>query len=334
MRIFMLFLLAFVFGPGPVATAGEPQRFEFSRIVMGVSARVVFYAADEQAADTAANRVYDRLNALDAVMSDYRTDSELMRLCRAEAGVPHPVSADLAFILARSLEVAAGTDGAFDPTVGPVVRLWRAARRTGVRPGDTELASARALVGYRLMTVDEAERTVTLARPGMQLDLGGIGKGWAADEAIEVLESLGITSALVDLGGDLTASGPPPGREGWTVTIDDGLGPAATPAGPNAEPAPPPKPAGPETGTITLARAAVATSGDLEQHVVIDGVRYSHIIDPRTGEPLTTMAAATVRAKTGLLADALASAACVLGETARTLEDTFDGVRVRVRTGR
>jgi len=288
---------------------------------MGTNAHIIFYADSEEVAAEAANRAYDRLNALDAVMSDYRPDSELMRLCKAEAGVPHAVSRDLAFVLARSAEIAAKTGGAFDPTVGPVVRLWRTARRSGTRPDDAVLAAARELVGYRLMTVDEAERTVTLARSGMQLDLGGIGKGFAADEAIRVLEDLGVTSALVDLGGDLTASGPPPGREGWTVQVDDGL-PVDRPGEPAAEPA---------VKTVQLAHAAIATSGDLEQHVIIDGVRYSHIIDPRTCEPLTTMAAATVRAQTGLLADALASAACVLGKEAAEIRTRFEDVEVTVR---
>lgn len=285
---------------------------------MGTNAHIIFYAESTEAAAEAANRAYDRLNALDAVMSDYRPDSELMRLCKAEAGVPHTVSRDLAFVLARSAEIAAKTDVAFDPTVGPVVRLWRAARKSGTRPEDAELAAARAVVGYQMMMVDEAERTVTLAKPGMQLDLGGIGKGFAADEAVTVLEGLGITSALIDLGGDLTASGPPPGRDGWTVQVDDGL-----PVDPSAEPG---------VKTVQLVHAAIATSGDLEQHVIIDGVRYSHIIDPRTCEPLTTMAAATVRAESGLLADALASAACVLGKRAPEIEDRFTDVTVTVRT--
>lgn len=286
---------------------------------MGTNAHIIFYADSEETASDAANAAYARLNALDAVMSDYRPDSELMRLCRADAGVAHAVSEDLAFVLARSAEIAARTDGAFDPTVGPVVRLWRTARKTGTRPDDAALAEARARVGYRLMTVDEAERTVTLARSGMQLDLGGIGKGFAADEAVEVLEGLGITSALIDLGGDLTASGPPPGREGWTVQIDDGLAVDRL--------------AEPGVDTVELAHAAIATSGDLEQHVIIDGVRYSHIIDPRTCEPLTTMAAATVRAQSGLLADALASAACVLGKEAARIEERFEQVDVSVRLG-
>lgn len=318
MRIFMISLLAIVSGFGRGVSAAEPDRFEFSRIVMGGSARIVFYAGSEEAADEAANAVYARLNELDAVMSDYRPDSELMRLCRAGAGVAHPVSEDIAFVLARSVEIAERTDGAFDPTVGPVVRLWRDARKTGERPGEAALAAARALVGYEMVVVDEDARTVTLIKPGMQLDLGGIGKGFAADEAIEVLGALGIECALVDLGGDLVASAPPPGREGWTVRVVDGFERSST--GGDAGP-----------GSITLAHAAVATSGDLEQHVIIDGVRYSHIIDPRTGEPLTTAAAATVRAKSGLLADALASAACVLGVHGKTLEPEFEGATVDVR---
>ncbi len=283
---------------------------------MGTSARIVFYAQDEPQAHAAANAVYQRLNELDAVMSDYRPDSELMVLCRASVGKPHKVSKDLAHILARSVDLAERTDGAFDPTIGPVVRLWREARKSVERPSDHELASARASVGYKKLSVDEQAQTVTLQVPSMQLDLGGIGKGWAADEAIKVLAARSIDRALIDFGGDLTASGPPPGHDAWRVQIDTGL---------KSDDA-----IGPKESAVDLVHGAVATSGDVEQHVVIDGVRYSHIIDPRTGEPVTRATAATVTAETGLLADALASAACVLGGKSEVLDRRFEGVAVSV----
>lgn len=298
------------------ASVGALARFEFSRIVMGVSARIVFYADDASQAHDAANAVYDRLNRLDAVMSDYRPDSELMVLCRAQAGKPHEVSDDLASILARSREIAEATEGAFDPTVGPIVKLWRIARKTGTRPDDADLAAARAAVGYEKLTVDERAGTVTLRVPHMQLDLGGIGKGWAADEAIKVLTGRGIDRALIDFGGDLTASGPPPGRQAWVIAIETGIRSGEAAGRKNTE--------------VQIVHGAVATSGDVEQHVVIDGVRYGHLIDPRTGEPVTRATAATVTATTGLLADALASAACVLGKQGTTLERLYKGVSVTV----
>ncbi len=317
LRCMVILLMSLVSFPSarpsvPGSTTDALDRFEYTQIIMGVGARLVFYAKDEQAARAAAEAAYQRLNELDAILSDYRQDSELMRLCRSPAGEPVRVSEELAFVLGKSLEVAAATDGAFDPTVGPVVRLWRQARKTGQRPDASALARARSLVGYDKLIVDEKSRTVTLARDGMMLDLGGIAKGYAADEAIKVLADHGIDRALVDLGGDLTAGDGPPKANAWRVVVEDGLG---------------------EKRTVDLIDGAIATSGDLVQHVIIDGVRYSHIIDPRTGEPLTTGVAATVTAPSGLLADALASAACVLGEDAAGIQDRFHDVRIKVVKG-
>lgn len=293
-----------------IADPPEQTRYEFTQIVMGVSAHLVFFADNEQKAHDAAQKAYARLNELDGVMSDYRNDSELMSLCRSEPGEPTPVSDDLRRVLVLAQDISRRTDGAFDCTVGPVVRLWRQARKDGQLPEAEALSSARALIGPDLFEVDEEAGAVTLSRSGIRFDLGGIGKGFAADEAIRTFESLGITSALVDLGGDLRVSAPPPGQEGWTVVVDDGSS---------------------EPYSIRLAHGAIATSGDREQNVVIDGKRYSHIVDPRTGMSLTTRASATVLAPTGAEADALASAACVLGPTEWGLiADRFEGVESAV----
>lgn len=289
---------------------GEQTRYEFTQIVMGVSARLVFFASSEQEAHDAAQKAYARLNELDGVMSDYRNDSELMRLCRGDPGEPVKVSDDLRRVLTLAQDFSRRTGGAYDCTVGPVIKLWRQARKDGQLPDPRLLEAARALVGPDQFNVNANAGTVTLAVRGVAIDLGGIGKGFAADEAIRTFESLGITSALVDLGGDLRASAPPPGREGWTVVVDDGSN---------------------EPYTIRLANGAVATSGDREQHVDIDGKRFSHIVDPRTGLALTTLASATVLASTGAEADALASAACVLGPTEWGLiADRFEAVECAI----
>jgi FAD:protein FMN transferase len=298
--------------PESVQQAVALTRFEYTRIIMGVGARLIFYSENAETARAAAEATYERLNELDAILSDYRKDSELMRLCRKPAGEPHPVSPELGFILAQSVEIAAKTGGAFDPTVGPVVRLWRQARKSGKHPDAVELAQARDLVGYEKLAVDSRAQTVTLAKPGMSLDLGGIAKGYAADEALKVLADHGIDRALVDLGGDLAAGSPPPDAIGWRITIETGVQ---------------------EPRTIDLANGAIATSGDLVQHTIIDGVRFSHIIDPRTGQALTNAVASTVTAPTGIEADALASAACVLGNDAARIEAEFEDVKVKVVMG-
>lgn len=302
-------------------TADDPfplEKFQYSRIVMGIQARLTLYSQSEADALAAATAAFDRLDQLDAVMSDYRANSELSRLSDRAGSGPIPLSDDLWRVLSRAQEISELTGGAFDITVGPVVQLWRAARRTGARPDPAILEDALDLVGWQMVIPsDDHPRTVELVKPGMRLDLGGIGKGFAADEALAALRANGVTRALVDLGGDLVASGPPPGRPGWTIAVqwhDRDR----------------------KEIELLLANAALATSGDLEQFVEFgDGVRYSHIVDPATGLGLTNRTAVTVIAPDGATADALASAVSVLGaERGLAAIEQFDNVSAAVVTFR
>jgi len=280
--------------------ASPPERFEYSRPAMGTEFRIVLHASSRERADAAADAAFERLAELEACFSDYDPQSELGRLSRASDAGPTgavAVSADLARVLARASELAAATGGAFDATVGPYVRLWRRAFRRAERPDAARLAAARAAVGHAALRVDPSARTVELAARGMRLDLGAIGKGYALDALLDVLAARGVARALVDGGGDVGAAAPPPGRVAWTVALDP-LGSRAAATG------------------VALANAAVATSGDAFRFVEIDGTRYSHLVDPRTGEALTRRIAASVVAPDGATADALASALCVLGPEA------------------
>lgn len=280
---------------GPATAAQRLERFEYKAVRMGVQARLVLYAPDAAAARTAAAAALDRMAALEDVMSDYRPTSELMRLCGRPAGTPVAVSEDLFAVLARAQALAERSAGAFDVTVGPFVQLWRAARRTGVLPADAALAAARPRVGWEKLLLDPAARTATLLAPGMRLDLGGIAKGYAVDAALQVLAAHGIDRALVVFGGDMAASGPPPGLDGWPVEVA------------HADAA---------HRHLALAHAAVSTSGDTGQFVEIDGVRYSHVVDPRTGLGLTTRLAATVVAPDAFTTDPLATLVATLGPAA------------------
>ena len=163
---------------------------------MGTLFRIKLYAADEEHARTAFRAAFDRVAELDATLSDYKPDSELNRLCRAAAGEPIPVSADLYRVLAAAQELARDSAGAFDVTQGPVIRLWREARRNHQLPATDQLQMARERCGYHKLRLDANSRTVTLVRADMQLDVGGIAKGDAADQALGVLRRLGIRSAL------------------------------------------------------------------------------------------------------------------------------------------
>lgn len=261
---------------------------------MGTRCRIVVYASAEAEAAEACSAAFDRIVDLEAVMSDYRPDSEAATVLGLEPGVWHPMSEDLARVLRQSEQVWRDSHGAFDPAVGPLTKLWRASRRSGRLPDASVLADARARSGLTHIETDHAHGRIRFAHRGMGLDFGGIGKGHAADAALAVLADRGMPCALIDFGGDLVAGDPPPGEpRGWVLEVRDGLG---------------------IPRTVRLANAAMATSGDLEQFVVIEGVRYAHIVDPRTGLGLTRRTAATVIADEGWKADALASAACVMGE--------------------
>ncbi|HEY2784080.1 MAG TPA: FAD:protein FMN transferase [Fimbriiglobus sp.] len=278
----------------PAGAADEPNRHEFESVHMGTKFRIVVYA-DKATAGKAAKAAFARVAALENVMSDYKRDSELMKLCTQndrQPGRPIKVSEDLFRVLSRAEKISTLSDGAFDVTVGPLSALWRITRRTQELPDAKELAEARELVGYRKVVLDPKAKSVAVKRKGMRLDLGGIAKGDAADQALIVLKSFGVDRALVAASGDIAVSDPPPGKGGWTVEI---------------------APLGKEKPKyVLLANAAVSTSGDLFQYVEIKGVRYSHVLDPKTGLGQTGWRSATVIAKRGIEADSLTKAALLL----------------------
>lgn len=279
-----------------------PQRFTFSQIEMGTKFTLTFYADDQEIANAASQAAFARIGELNSLLSDYDEASELSRL---SAGSPHKkpvkVSPELWTVLSHAQAVSRETGGAFDVTVGPVVRLWRRARRQSELPSPERLTAALAAIGYQRMHLDADAQAVSLTAPDMRLDLGGIAKGYAGDEALRVLRERGITQALVDVGGELVAGDAPPGEAGWRIAIaspDD-----AETNSSDSQPAP---------RYVSIANAAVAQSGDTWQFVEIDGKRYSHIVDPHTGLGLTTEVAVSVIAPDGITADALASALSVL----------------------
>lgn len=271
------------------------SRFEESQPHMGTIARIVVYARSSKAAVAATGAAFDRIRELDSILSDYQADSELNRLSHEAGGPPVRIGPDLFRVLSAAQDLAVRSNGAFDVTVGPVIRLWRRARRQRALPEADRIAAALELTGFSRLSLDGKQQTAQLAKPGMLLDVGGIAKGFAADEALKTLKRAGIEQALVALGGDVAVSNPPPGKKGWTIEI----------ASLNHAGAPKPRP-------LLLANAAVSTSGDAEQFVEIAGIRYSHIIDPRTGNALTGRRSVTVVAANGIDSDALATAVSVM----------------------
>ncbi len=284
--------------PEPPATAAL-VRYEFMAPHMGTLFRIVLFAPTASAAETAAAAAFARVAELNRIMSDYDANSEVMQLRRQPAGIAVAVSAELFDLLLRSQQLAEKSGGAFDVTLGPVVRLWREARRTRQLPTAAERAAAQRASGYTKLRLNPAARTITLLAPGMQLDFGGIAKGYAADEALAVLARLGLAHAMVAASGDLALGDAPPGKPGWKVEIEPFGHPSR------------------EAWIIVAANVGISTSGDTEQFADIGGVRYSHIVDPATALGLTTSVAVTVIARQATLSDSLATACSVLAIGAR-----------------
>jgi thiamine biosynthesis lipoprotein len=267
------------------------------RRIMGAPWKIKVYAADRVSGEEAIDAALREVERLEKVLSDYDPESELSRLsAAAPMDEPVTVSDDLWTVLLAADSYRAKSDGAFDITVGPLTALWRQTRRSGKLPREDKLAAARAATGGDGIELDHDTRRVRLTKPVMRLDAGGIGMGYAADRAMKVLRDHRITSAMIDASGDILVSAAPPGTDGWRILVA------------------PLRPGG-EGETITLVHAAVTTSGDAFQSVEIDGVRYSHIVDPRTGIGVRGPAAVTVIAPDATAADALATAANVLGST-------------------
>lgn len=291
------FLFASALLLSALAAFGEEKRFVYEREEMASTFRITLYAESESAANEAAQAAFDHVGELNACLSDYDSDSELSRLARTSgSGRAVPVSMLLWRVLERSELIAQQSDGAFDVTLGPLINLWRRTRRRQELPTKEQIAERKARTGYHNMVLDPQAHTVKLLVPEMRLDVGGIAKGYAGDEALAVLQRHGIKRALIASSGDIVAGDPPPGEPGWKVEV-------ATLDTPGA---PPPE-------VLVLAHRGVSTSGDAYQYVEIGGVRYSHVIDPRTGLGMTDHSLVTVVGPDGLTADGLDTTVDVLG---------------------
>ena len=292
------------------------ERYRASEAHMGTRFTITLQAESQAAARQGFQAAFARIEQLDAALSDYQPESELNRLCR-QSPTPQPVevSSDLYQVLTASQSVSRQTRGAFDVTVGPLTRLWREARKQKQLPSEEVLAEAHERVGYQHVELSQQEGKyyVKLLKPGMQLDLGGIAKGFALDEAIATLHELGIDRVLIDGGGDLACMSPSPETEPWRLGIA------------------PLQPQAPPSASLRITRGGLATSGDAWQFIEIAGKRYSHLVDPRTGLGLQQRSSVTVLAPNGMLADAWASAVSVLGpERGIELIDSLAGLEAMV----
>lgn len=271
------------------------KAWKFTQPKMGSPFIITIYHTDSAVAAAAAARAFAKVDTLNQLFSDYMDSSELNKLSAASGGTAYrPVPPLLFNLLQRSVKAAALSHGSFDITIGPIVRLWRKARKTGVFPDSAAVRQALQRTGYRYIHLDTLHRTVWLEKAQMQLDLGGIAKGYAAQQVLDYLQTQGLPIAMVDAGGDLVTGKAPPGRAGWHIGINE-------PEKENLMPR-----------LLQLQQLAVATSGDMYQYIEYKGQRYSHIVNPRTGMGVTAQRNVTVIAADGATADWLATACSIL----------------------
>jgi thiamine biosynthesis lipoprotein len=289
-------LLAAALARGAAATPPLLVRHEASRMSMGSAYAIVAYAGDARALPGIVESAFDEVDRIDRLMSHYKPDSPLSRLNRDAGGGSVTVEAELFAFVERSLRYSRESDGAFDITVGPLMKTWGFFRGEGRLPSDAELSEVKRRIGYRHVVLDAAAKTIRFDRPGMELDLGGIAKGYAVDRAVALLRAGGVAAALVSAGGSTVYGlGAPPGRRAWDVSVQDPVDSRKTAL------------------TVRLRNRALSVSGSSEKWFEVDGVRYSHIMDPRTARPVQGVLGVAVVTSSGTDGDALDNVLFVQG---------------------
>ncbi len=295
MKVVAAVALILISAPSPVLCQqnNELRKFEFSHGQMGTIFNIICYSKEEKLAVSTVQRAFLVIDSLNQVFSDYVPDSELNKLCSTAGSKGYTrVSQPLFDVINKSLKWSRRSHGAFDITVGPYTQLWRRAMRQEKMPDSLRLVRAAQSVGYRYIRLRKKDHSIRLLKPGMQLDLGGIAKGYTVDKVYEILAAAGLPVSLVDGGGDIYAGAVPPDEKGWKVAFQD---------------------LEKNTKFIFLDHKAIATSGDLYRYFEYNGVKYSHIIDPKTGKGITIQRTVSIIAANATDADALATTLSILG---------------------
>jgi thiamine biosynthesis lipoprotein len=296
LKTFYSYLIIFLFIPTFLwaKKTDDVGYHRFTQTCMGTEFNLLIDGGNIQHARSAANQAFLEAHRINNILSDYLSESELSKFSQNSGSSKfYPLSNDLFYVLSRSQKLALETGGRFDITIGPLSRLWRIARFKKMLPSDEKLINAQKRVGYKNLILDYEQKKAKLLKMGMVLDLGGIAKGYAADQMHKILNEHNVSRFLIDAGGDLLAGQSPLGKAGWKVTIGGKKHP--------------------DLPSLFLSNVAIATSGDLEQSITVNGKTYSHLINPFSGLGLTTLAQVTVIAPTAITADSLASASLVLG---------------------
>ncbi len=272
-------------------TVSAQNRYEFTHPQMGTVFKITLYADDSSKAVKVSKVAFEKLDKLNLILSDYREDSEINQLCKNAYNQSFIVSNDLWAILLESKKAYDLSNTNFDITIGPMTQLWRKMKRQNRLPSNEQIEKARAKVGFDNIVFDTKNQSVILKKEGMRIDFGGIGKGYAEDEMIKVLENNGINSAMIEGGGNIVVSNPPESEKGWKIEIKD--------------------------KTYFLKNCGISTSGDLFQFVEIEGKKYSHILDPKTGIGMTTPIQISTIAPNSTTADWASTALCLMNGKSR-----------------
>ena len=279
-----------------LAAAVAPERsVPYPIRAMGTYVNVTLVTSDSAASARDAAAAHQAIRLVDSLMSNWTTTSEVARINRVADSVTTRVQPLVGNVIARSLRVWRGSDHTFDITVEPLVRAWGFIGGPRRVPTDAEARAAWALVGAGDVKFDSAAGTIHFARRGMRIDLGGIAKGYAVDQAMAVLRARGVKNALVDASGNMMSLGTPPASEHWRIGLRD------------------PRDRVPYFARMWLDGDAISTSANYEQFVAKDGKRYGHILDPRTGQPASGLLAVTVVAPDATTSDSWDTPLYVLG---------------------
>jgi thiamine biosynthesis lipoprotein len=282
----------------PATPARQPQLFHYeaTRLSMACVYAIDAYGPDAGALPRILDEAFDEVDRIDRLMSHYKADSPLSRINRDAARMPVTVDPELFAFITDAMRYNRDSGGAFDITVGPLMKAWGFFGGEGRMPSDEELGAARHHVGGTHVHLNPSRSTIAFDEPGVELDLGGIAKGYAVDRVVRLFQQRPIAAALISAGGStIYGLGAPPGRDGWDVALQDPIDRERTAL------------------TVRLNNRALSVAGSSEKYFEADGVRYSHIMDPRSGRPVQGILSVAVLADTGTAGDALDDAFFVLG---------------------
>ncbi len=284
---------ALLVGLALLSCVRSPKEIRRVELLMGTEVDIIAQGKSEPALQAAADRAFAEIERLEQKLSRYREDSAISRINQQAGIAPVAVDAETFMLVQKSLEVCRESSGAFDITILPALLIWKIDAKNPQPPADAEVKEKLKLTGCEKMVLDREQKTVFLPEPGMGIDLGGIAKGYAADCAVKILKDNGVSAGIVKAGGDMRVFGGE--GKGLAIGIQN------------------PRASGKVLAKIYLKDGAVSTSGDYERFYIFNGVRYSHIINPKTGYPVSGEASVTVKAQSGIESDAWSTALFVLG---------------------